>query len=61
VIKKFIGSGKMSESVKLKPGKNRSLKDKPYEKNTKQLVRLIRVELDDGEFEVLITSLKDRI
>lgn len=60
VIKKFVASGKSSDLVELKPGKNKSIKDKPYNKDTKILVRLIRVELDSGITEVLITSLKDQ-
>lgn len=59
VIKKFVHFGENSELAELKPGKNSSLKDKAYDKNSKQLIRLVKVELDNGEVEVLITSLKD--
>lgn len=55
VIRKFVSSKKNTELAELKPGKNKSLKDKPYDKNTKQLVRLVRVKLDSGGVEILMT------
>jgi hypothetical protein len=40
-------------------GKNTKISDKPYNYQTYQMVRLVKVELPDGEDEILITSLLD--
>lgn len=55
----FYASGKQTEIVKLFPGKNTKISDKPYNYKTFQMVRLVRVELPTGESEILITSLLD--
>lgn len=59
VTKAFYESGNRSEVVKIFPGKNTKISDKPYNKETYREVRLVRVELPSGEFEILMTSLKD--
>ena len=60
IVKQFVASGLCEQTVSLKPNpsavkecKARKLSEKPL------TLRLIRVELDTGEIEVLITSLLD--
>jgi len=55
----FYTSGKSSEFVKIYPGKNTKITDKPYCKDTYLEIRLVRVKLPSGESEILITSLKN--
>jgi hypothetical protein len=57
VVKDFITSKKRNKIVEFYPDRRLNLKDKEYNKDTKVKVRLILVELDDGEKEVLVTSL----
>lgn len=59
VTRKFYESGLSTNIVKMYPGKNTKLLDKPYSKNTYKEVRLVRVELPSGGIEILITSLYD--
>lgn len=59
VTRKFYESGLSTNMVKMYPGKNTKLLDKPYSKNAYKEVRLVRVELPSGEIEILITSLCD--
>ena len=55
----FLQSGKNSQIVEFYPGKRMDLTGKAYDKNTPLKVRLIRIELPEGEIELLITSLTD--
>jgi hypothetical protein len=59
ITREFYQSGLQSTMVLMQPGKNIKLSDKQYSKNTFKEVRLVRVELPDGEAEILITSLFD--
>jgi len=59
VTKTFIESGKTSQIVEIHPGKNVSIVEKQYDKDTAIKVRLLRIELPSGEVELLITSLLD--
>jgi len=59
VTREFHQRGLQSDVVRMQPGKNIKLSDKPYSKNTFKEVRLVRVELPDGDSEILITSLFD--
>lgn len=59
VTRRFYESGQSTEIVKMYPGKNTKLPDKPYTKNTYVKVRLVRVELSSGDVEILISSLLD--
>lgn len=59
VISEFYQSGLDSSIVKIYPGKNTKLINKNYSKDTFQEVRLVRVELENGEVEILMTSLLD--
>ena len=55
----FYASGDITKTVQIFPGKNTKISDKPYNYQTYQMVRLVRVELPNGESEILITSLLD--
>lgn len=57
VVKDFLRSGKHSQIVKIQPGKNTDLKEKPYDKTTTLEIRLLRILLPEGNIEVLATSL----
>ncbi|WP_183412159.1 IS4 family transposase [Microbacter margulisiae] len=59
LTREFYQSGLQSAIARMQPGKNIKLSDKPYSKNAFKEVRLVRVELPDGEIEILITSLFD--
>ena len=59
LIKDFDKSGKKSLVVDLYPGKNVKLSNKEYTKNSPIKVRLIRIELGQGQVEILMTSLLD--
>jgi hypothetical protein len=59
VVSAFINSGKQSLIAEISPGKNTSFKDKEYDRHSKLKVRLIRVELPQGETEILMTTLLD--
>lgn len=61
VTRTFYESGLESDIVKIYPGKNTKLSDKPYTKNSFVEVRMVRVELSSGITEILITSLTDSI
>lgn len=58
-VKIFIASGKTTTIVELFPQERHCFKDKKYDKNTAIKTRLIRVDLPNGEIEVLMTSLFD--
>lgn len=58
-VMKFVQSGKTSQTVDFKPSNKASFINKEYDKNSTINVRLVRVELESGEIEVLITSLLD--
>ena len=55
----FYASDLKSKIVKIYPGKNTKISDKPYDHKTFKTVRLIRVPLLNSEDEILITSLLD--
>jgi hypothetical protein len=57
--KEFEKSGSSTQIVDIYPGQHRKIVDKEYNSNSKVKVRLVRVELPDGEVELLITSLMD--
>lgn len=66
IVKEFVQSGKKEMITKAKLGDGRALRslrklDLDPVRNTEVKVRLVRVELDDGEIEVLMTSLVDRV
>lgn len=55
----FVSSGKKSLIVEIFPHERHCFKGKKYNKNTPIKVRLVRVDLPNGETEVLMTSLFD--
>jgi Transposase DDE domain len=59
VVTDFYSSGLKSKIVKIYPGEDKKIKDKPYDYNSFETVRLVRVSLPGEEDEVLITSLLD--
>jgi hypothetical protein len=56
-VKEFVSSNKNSQVVLIYPKEKQSFLGKNYDKNTPIKVRLIRVELDNGEVEILMTTL----
>ncbi|PLX19517.1 MAG: hypothetical protein C0599_10810 [Salinivirgaceae bacterium] len=58
IVKKFYRENHKSKIVKLYTGKNTKLSDKPYNKDTYVEIRLVRVELPNGESEILMSSLR---
>jgi hypothetical protein len=61
VVKQFVASGLSEQIVTLQPCSTAKKECQERKLSTKPLtVRLIRVELEDGEVEVLATSLLDR-
>jgi len=59
MVKDFVSQGKKSILTKIYPNERKSFKDKEYNKNSSIEVRLLRIELPDGEVEVLMTTLLD--
>lgn len=59
VVRDFVASGKKSITTAIFPKQSQSFKDKEYDQDSALKVRLVRVDLPDGEIEVLITSLLD--
>ncbi len=56
-VKEFINSGKKSQIVEISPGKNIKTLGKKFNKKSCRKVRLIKVILNNGTTEVLMTSL----
>lgn len=59
VVMAFVDSKKTSVIVTISPPDKHNYKDKDYTKSATLQVRLVRVELPDGEIEILFTSLLD--
>lgn len=59
-IKSFVKSEATSNIIKFKPGKNTDIRGKDFSRKDFVEVRLVKVILDSGEIEVLITSLTDQ-
>lgn len=55
----FVSSGKKSLVIDMFPPVRHCIEGKEYDKNTSIKVRLVRVDLPNGEIEVLMTSLLD--
>jgi hypothetical protein len=55
----FVSSGKRSLITDVFPQEKHSFKGKAYNKNTAIKLRLVRVDLPNGETEILMTSLLD--
>ena len=59
VTKKFMASEKQDAVLEITPGKNQAFKSTRITKDSIIKVRLIKVTLDSGEIELLMTSLLD--
>jgi hypothetical protein len=59
VTKQFIAQNSDDSIVEIKAGKDTKFSTKPYTQSTTITVRLIKVRLDNGEIELLMTSLLD--
>lgn len=58
-VRAFYESGKQDETIQIKAKQNKSFKDLPYSQHSTITVRMLRVKLDSGEVEILMTSLLD--
>lgn len=59
-VNQFYESKKKEDIVEIYPAQHHSFKDLPYDKNSTLKVRLIRIKLNSGETEILMTSLLDK-
>jgi hypothetical protein len=59
--KRFLLSGKSDEIMIIKPGQNRSFKGLNYDKTATLTIRMLRISLQSGEQEILMTSLLDKL
>jgi hypothetical protein len=59
ITKAFIESGQTESLVEISPKQNGSFKGLPYKPTDQIMVRLIRIPLESGEIELLMTSLTD--
>jgi hypothetical protein len=59
VTKQFMESDKQDDIVEIKSKQKQSFKNKTYTKDSTIHVRLLKVQLDSGEIELLMTSLID--
>lgn len=58
-IKKFCLSNKTDQVVEIKAKQNKAFTELPYSKDSTLSVRLIKIKLEGGETEILMTSLLD--
>jgi hypothetical protein len=58
-VKAFCESGKKDAEIVIKAKQNKSYKHLSYNKDSTIEVRLLRIELNNGEVEILMTSLLD--
>lgn len=59
LVKEFVAGGKRSLVTLMYPDQDKSFKGKNYSRKTSIQVRLLRIDLPNGETEVLITTLLD--
>jgi hypothetical protein len=59
-VKAFYESGKRDAIIELKAKQHQSFKNLPYHQDSTIKVRVLRIELDSGETEILMTSLLDK-
>jgi hypothetical protein len=59
--KQFLESGKDEAIVKIQPKQSGSYKGKPITRNSTLEVRFVRIQLETGEVELLMTSLLDLV
>lgn len=58
-VKSFYQSGNKDEIIEIKAKQKKSFKDLSYNQNSTISVRMLRIELDSGDVEILMTSLLD--
>jgi len=56
LTRRFADSSKQEWITELQPSKHKSLKGLPYDKNERIKVRFLKVALESGEIEILMTS-----
>jgi hypothetical protein len=56
----FVASEKQEDIIEIEPGKNTLFENKAYDKRSRIIVRLVKVVLEDGEIEILLTTLLDK-
>lgn len=59
LIESFAQSGEKSKIVEIESGKKKSFVGLPFSRNSRIKIRLIRVDLGNEKFEILMTSLVD--
>lgn len=59
VVHAFYKSGKISDVVKICPGKNTLEPNSPYTKKSSLEVRLIRINIENDDAKIFMTSLRD--
>jgi hypothetical protein len=59
IVKSFVVSKKKTVIVEMFPCQRKNIVDKEYTKKTPIKIRLIRIDLPDGEIEILMTTLLD--
>ncbi|MBD3639240.1 MAG: IS4 family transposase [Crocinitomicaceae bacterium] len=59
-VKEFYESGKRDEIIHIQAKRKKSFKNLPYDRTSYLKVRMLRIELDSGEAEILMTSLLDK-
>lgn len=59
-VKLFYESGKKDEIIEIKSTQNKSFKGLPYTSESTIKVRMLRILLENGETEILMTSLLDK-
>lgn len=58
-VKQFYESGKREDIIEIQAKQNKSFDGLPYNAECKIIVRMLRIVLDSGEVEILMTSLLD--
>jgi hypothetical protein len=60
VIVNFVSSEKQDDIIEIGPGKNTLFETKTYNKKSRIRVRIVKVVLENGEIEILVTTLADK-
>jgi hypothetical protein len=56
----FVISEKQEDVIEIEPGKNLLFQGKAYGKRSRIIVRLVKVIIEDGETEILLTTFVDK-
>ena len=60
-VEEFTNSNEYDTTIELKPGKKINFIQKLYDRKSSITVRLVKVILDNGDVEILMTSLTDNV